>query len=74
MRTTRPLLIQGTAAAAFQVQGLQRTGHRIETGGEDDDVEFVFLATGSDALFGDFFNTAVGIGIDQQHVILLKVS
>src|SRR5271165_3405632 len=55
-----------------QVQGLQRAGQGIETGGENDDVEFVFPATCPDALFGNFFNAAVGIGIDQKNVILVE--
>src|SRR5258707_10478586 len=49
------------AAAAFQVQRLQRAGHGIETGGEDDDVERIFLAACADARFGDFFDPAVGL-------------
>src|SRR5262249_48823648 len=39
---------------------------------EDDNVEFVFLASRSDALFGNFLDPAVGIGIDKEHVILVK--
>src|SRR5262249_38600236 len=46
-------------------------GHGVETGGENDDVEFVIAAAGADAPFGDCFDAAVGLGIDQKHVILV---
>ena len=72
MRTVRPLLVQRAAAAAFQVQSLQRAGHGIEPGRENDDVELVFLAPRSDALLGDLLYSAVGSGIDQLDVGLVE--
>jgi hypothetical protein len=59
-------------SAAFQVQGLQRAGHGIETCGENDDVEIILLVTCADARFGDFFNPAVGFRIDQPDVVLVE--
>src|SRR5262249_25082912 len=60
------------AAAALDVQRLQRTGECIEAGGEHNDVEFVFLAAGTDSLFRDFLDRSVSVGIDQQHAVLVE--
>ena len=72
VRAVPPLLIQGAAAAALQVQRLQRAGHRVEPGGENDDVERIFLAACANSGFGDFFNPAVGFCVDQLHVVLVE--
>src|SRR5215472_13515941 len=68
----RPGVVQRAAAAALDVQGLQRTGERIKAGGEHDDVEFELLAAGTDSLFRDFLDRAVSVGIDQQHAVLVE--
>src|SRR5450631_96132 len=72
VRAVDPLPIQRAAAAAFEVQGLQRAGHGIETGGENDDVERIYLITRADTPFGDFLNPTVGFRIDQGYVGLVE--
>jgi len=45
---------------------------RIEPGSKDDEIAFIFLAAGADAVLGDLFDRAIGGGIDQEHVILVE--
>ena len=72
VRAVHPFAVERAAAAALQVEGLQRAGQRVETGREHDDVARVFLAAGADALCGDLFDCAIGRGIDQQHVVVVE--
>src|SRR5690606_14911916 len=53
-RTVRPLFGQGHSATALDAGPKQRTGERVEAGGEDDDVELVQLLGGADALRREF--------------------
>ena len=61
-------LAWGAAAAAVQVQGLQRAGHGIETGGEDDDVRLVHVVPDADPGLGDAGDRRLA-DVDEVYVV-----
>ena len=68
-RSAVPFLRQGGAVADADVDLLQRTGHRVEAGGEYDGVEFVFLSVRRAQAFRRQFLNRCGTGVDQRHVV-----
>ena len=49
----RPFFLQSQSLAAADVHGEQGPGHCVESGGENDGVEFVFSTSGLNSLFRD---------------------
>ena len=67
-RAVGPLVGQPSAAAGVDIHAEQRTGDRIEAGGQHDRVEFVGLLRCLDAVLGDGFDRIVA-HVHQGHVV-----
>ena len=70
-RAPGPLVAQRDAVAAADVDRVQRTGHRVEARGEDDDVDRVGALAGAHAL-GDDLLERVGAEVDERHVVAVE--
>lgn len=62
------MLLQQAAAAAAEVDPVERAGQGVEAGREDDDVALVERAAGDDALGRDAVDRRLG-QIDERHVL-----
>ncbi len=67
LRPVRPFVLQRQVVTAPDVDGRYRTGHGVETGGEDDRVQGERLVGGVDARFGDLPDRMFS-DVDKAHV------
>src|SRR6516225_3156414 len=65
LRAILPFLRQHPAAAALDAEFLQRAGQRVEAGSDHNDVKWVLVAAGANAVRGYFLDRAVGARIYQ---------
>ena len=67
-----PLLAQGVAVAAADVDRFQRAGVGLETSCQDDDVKLVEVLGRLNAGLGDFFNRLAILDVHKLHVVAVK--
>src|SRR5262245_40433875 len=72
LRAVLPLLRQRPSAAPLDAELLQGPGHRIEAGGDNNNVERVLLAACADPVRRDLLNWTIGARVYQQHILLVE--